>query len=110
MKTKMPRTPPNRRLLTQALVLRLRANGRRQLTWDTKVAGLGVVVEPGGRRSYFWFRKVNRVPQWKTLGRVEDVPLESARGTASEYNGRLAKNENPFVRTDGVTLGEAFEQ
>lgn len=104
------KSKPNRRLLTQQLVLRLRATGRRQLVWDTRVAGLGVAVEPGGRRSYYWFRKVNRVGEWKTLGRVEDIVLEAARGTASEYNARVARGENPFVRMDGVTLGEAFEQ
>lgn len=102
------KTPPNRKLLSQQLVLRLRAGKRRLLVWDTKVAGLGVAVEPSGRRAYFWFRKVNRAGKWKTLGPVEDIALEKARGTASEYNARLPKGEDPFTPSDGVTLGAAF--
>lgn len=106
----MKKREAKHRKLTQSVVLALRSSGKRELIWDSKTSGLGVALEPSGRRSYFWFRKVKGEGRWKTIGPVEDVTMDDARGQADEMNARVAHDENPFVRRDGVKLSDAYDQ
>ncbi len=53
--------------------------------------GLGLLVQPTGHKSFFWFRKVNGDPTWKTIGEFPDLTIEQARAKAAEYNG----NQHP---------------
>jgi integrase len=83
---------------------------------DAKVGGLGILVHVGGRKSFFWQRKVNGRPRWETIGAYPDLSIEQARGRASELNMTLAKwkasgfhGPNPFEVHSGVTLAGIFE-
>jgi integrase len=84
---------------------------------DTGTRGLGVVVQPSGEKSFYWFRKVRGYPRWETLGRFPDLTVEQARDAAEERNNRLAKwkanryeGKNPFERRDEVTLDRVLDE
>jgi integrase len=88
----------------------------RAIYHDTQVRGLGVLVQPTGYRSFFWFRKVDGRAKWKTIGAFPDMTVEQARARASEYNTSIAdwkahdyEGPSPFKQRNGVTLGEVFE-
>jgi hypothetical protein len=88
----------------------------RAIYHDTQVRGLGVLVQPTGYRSFFWFRKVDGRAKWKTIGAFPDMTVEQARARASEYNTSIAdwkakdyEGPSPFKQRNGLTLGEVFE-
>ncbi len=51
---------PDRRKLTDAGIVRLRAGAREYTVWDTQIAGLGVRVRPSGSRTFIYHRKTDR--------------------------------------------------
>jgi len=83
---------------------------------DVQTRGLGLLVQPTGRKSFFWFRKVNGDPTWKTIGEFPDLSIEQARACAAGFNKSLAewKSKNfegpsPFKKQDAVTLGSVYK-
>ncbi len=92
------------------------SQGRRTY-YDLQSRGLGILVQPTGERSFFWFRKVQGFPTWKTIGRFPDVSVEQAREKTSDLNKSLAKwrsdgfeGPDPFERPRGrVTLATVLE-
>ena len=84
---------------------------------DAQVRGLGVLVQPSGHKSFYWFRKVRNYPRRETLGRFGDLSVEQARDAATGLNNRLAvwkagryEGENPFAsRREESTLDEIVE-
>src|SRR5580698_4102 len=92
--------------------------GKRTIYHDTQVPELGLMIQPTGHRSLFWFRKVNGVPTWKTIGPVHEHSLEQARDKARQYSITLREwklkkyeGENPFEekRRGELTLGELVD-
>jgi integrase len=89
----------------------------KRVVWhDVQTRGLGILIHITGRRSFFWFRKVNGDPTWKTIGEFPDLSIEQARASASDYNTKLAtwksnhfNGPSPFKRQDAVTVGVLFE-
>jgi integrase len=85
-------------------------------TWhDVQTRGLGLLVQPTGRKSFFWFRKVNGDPTWRTIGEFPDLSIEQARACAAGFNKSLAewKSKNfegasPFKRQDALTLKSLY--
>jgi integrase len=59
--------------------------------YDAQVRGLGLLIRPGGRRTYFWYRKVRGVNQWHTIADYADFSVEQARTEAQSFNDELAK-------------------
>ena len=77
--------------------------GKRVIYHDTRIPGLGIMVQPSGHRSFFWFRKINGRPTWKTIGTFPDLTVEFARKEANKLNIKFTEwkasayeNENPF--------------
>src|SRR6266404_1053390 len=64
---------------------------KRTILYDTQVRGLGVMVQPTGHKSFFWFRKVRGYPTWATIGAFPDLTVENARAQAAERNAKLAR-------------------
>ena len=90
---------------------------KRAVWHDANTRGLGLLVQPTGHKSFFWFRKVNGAPTWQTIGAFPDLSVEQARSSADQFNSDIAewKRKNyegpsPFKRQDGFTLGSAFEK
>lgn len=59
---------------------------KRVIYHDSQVPELGLMIQPTGHRSFFWFRKVNGTPTWKTIGPVQELSLEQARDKARQYS------------------------
>lgn len=53
---------------------------------DEITRGFCLLVEPSGRKSFCWFRKVNSRPTWRKLGEFTDLSIENARNRADELN------------------------
>ena len=53
---------------------------------DVQVKELGLLCQPSGHKAFFWFRKLRGRPTWKTIGSVEDVPLDAARDQARAWS------------------------
>lgn len=58
---------------------------------DTKTDGLCFRVEPSGRKTFCWFRKINGRPTFKHIGLFPDLSVENGRDKANEYNHQFAK-------------------
>jgi len=89
---------------------------KRAIHYDTQVRGLGIMVQPSGHRSFFWFRKVHGYPTWKTIGPFPDLSIEQARKHASRYSGEIAdwkasgyEGASPFDQQGTPTLGSVLE-
>lgn len=109
------RSPTSRLLFSQKAVQKLRApRAGRVHVYDEREEGLGIRLEAGGRKSFFWFRKVRGVPTFRSIGTFPATSVDQARSTAQEWNGDLEEykrhgyeGENPFARASGEpTLGE----
>jgi integrase len=88
----------------------------RALHYDSQVRGLGVMIQPSGHRAFFWFRKVQGRPTWKTIGPFPDLTVEQARARAAELNAAIARwkaheyeGAHPINRRRDLTLNALFE-
>jgi integrase len=63
---------------------------KRFTIYDSRVRGLGLLVQPSGHRAFFWYRKVRGYPCWQTIGPFPDLSVENARAKADELNSELA--------------------
>jgi len=102
---------------TKRSIEALRVQKKRTTYHDTQTPGLGLLIQPTGHRSFFWFRKVNGRPDWKTIGEFPALSVENARVKAGEFNSLLAKwkgsgyeGPSPFKQRNGITLGELFDE
>lgn len=90
---------------------------KRAVYHDKGTRGLGILVRPTGHKSFFWFRRVNGDPTWKTIGDFPDLTFDQARESADDFNKKLAewKRKNyegpsPFKKQDELTLGTLYEK
>jgi len=112
------RRPTNRLLFGQKAIEKLPVpKSGRVHHYDAKVRDLGLRVEPSGRKSFFWFKKVQGRPMFRAVGTFPATSVEQARGRAHELSGKLDvlkrngfKGENFFERRRSEpTLGELLE-
>jgi integrase len=90
---------------------------KKRVTWhDTHAHGLCLRIEPNGRKSFCWFRKINGTPTWKNIGKFPDLSVENARTKAAEFNSLFARwkadeydGDDPFERRRDLTLKIALE-
>jgi integrase len=75
-------------------------DGKRYSQRDSQVGGLGILVQPTGHKSFYWFRKVNGRPTWKTIGDFPALTIENARMKASEFNAALARASADNFQSD----------
>src|SRR5258708_4089707 len=102
--------------LTKKGIEALRAGKDRRTLYDSRVPGLGVMVQTSGHKSFFWFRKVRGRPTWHTIGEFPALSVENARGEAEDRNSKLAQwkargweGPDPFERRRDLTLGAVLE-
>jgi integrase len=98
---------------------------KRRIVYDGAVRKLGLKIEPGGRKTFFWWSRVPEEDQpdrigkatWRSIGDWPQVSLDTARAKAEEYNVLLAnwrkdgcKRPSPFrVQRSEMTLDELAE-
>lgn len=103
--------------LTKKSIEAMRARGEKSARfYDTQTRGLGVMVQPTGHRSFFWYRKVRGYPTWRTIGDFPDLSIEQARARAAELNASVARwkaadydGPAPLEQRREVTLGTALD-
>jgi len=64
---------------------------RRMVYHDTHAHGLCLRVEPTGKKSFCWLRKVNGRATFKPIGTFPDLTVENARTKAGEHNALFAR-------------------
>jgi hypothetical protein len=80
--------------LIEDLPLPLR--GKRSYYGDTKVHGLLIDITSNGRKTFYFRRKVNRIPQRILIAPFPDFSVEQARSKALEIAAAIAKGESPY--------------
>jgi integrase len=113
----MMRQATERVNFTKKYLEKLSAGEKRRTVYDTDTSGLGILVQPKGQhKSFFWFKKVRGVGQWKKIGDFPALSIELARGQAADFNSKLEKwksgdydGANPFEGKPNPTLGDVFE-
>src|SRR6267378_2596755 len=114
----MMRQATERVNFTKKYLEKLSADDKRRTVYDTRIPGLGILVQPkGAHKSFFWFRKVRGVGQWKTIGDFPALRVEQARARAQDHNTKLEgwkdkdyEGTNPFERTPNPPLGDVFDE
>ncbi len=54
--------------------------------YDAQVPNLGLRVEGSGRKSFFWYKKVNGKPEFRALGVFPATTVDQARGAAHKWS------------------------
>ena len=110
----------NRFRFTKAAIASLPVPAKPTVYYDDMQRGLGLRVQPSGKKVFFVQKQARGTLQRKTLGTFGEASIEQARAEAMEtlsavidwkradYEGRspLAGPEE----TDALTFGDAFEQ
>jgi integrase len=113
----LERQEPLRFNFTKKSIEALTVDAKRRLVYhDTHAHGLCLRIEPTGRKSFCWLRKVNGQATFKPIGLFPDLTVENARTKAAEFNTQFARwkadayrGDNPFEeRRKDVTLNEAL--
>ncbi len=63
---------------------------------DIKVSGLRLMVNPGGSKTFFLYRKVKGRPQRIKIGRY-DIGVENARKEAGRLNSLITLGQPPIL-------------
>lgn len=64
--------------------------------YDSVMRGLCIRVTGGGKKSFYFYRKINNRVVSQKLGDYPDMSIEQARGKCAELNGRIAGGEKPW--------------
>ena len=64
--------------------------------YDLVMRGLCVRVTGGGKKSFYFYRKLNNKVVSLKIGDYPDMSIEQARGKCAELNGRIAGGEKPW--------------
>lgn len=72
-------------------------SGSKKRVWfyDTAEKGLMVQVTETGAKSFYLYKKVNRVPEKMFIGVFPDTTVEMARKSAIDLKGQVVRGENP---------------
>ncbi len=64
--------------------------------YDSVMRGLCIRITSNGKKSFYFYRKVQSRVVSQKLGDYPDMSIEQARGRAGELNGRIAGGEKPW--------------
>lgn len=101
--------------LTASTIEKLEPRDKPYIVRDSKTPYLGVLVSPGGTKTWIWERKINKSTSRKKLGRVgSGITEKMARDKADVFNGLAAQNINPVEQIkkaeNVLTLQVAIDQ
>lgn len=81
---------------------------------DTKTTGLILRVNPGGIKTFMFYRRVGYKLLRIKIGRLSDIPIEMARKTAIQLNSQIISGVNPNAikreKTRELTFKELYQK
>ncbi len=77
---------------------------------DSKTTGLIVRVNPGGKKTFMFFRRVNGKLLRVKIGYAQDISIEHARKKAISYNSQMIAGVNPNEILRGKRKELTFKQ
>lgn len=102
---------PSLRLTVTAIKdLPIPADGKRIWYHDTETRYLAVRVSSSGKKTYYHYRNVKRVPQQTRLGEYPDFKLDAARREVDRLNGAIADGASPTAERAAAKAELTFDQ
>lgn len=81
---------------------------------DTKTTGLILRVNPGGIKTFMFYRRVGYKLLRIKIGRLSDIPIEAARKAAIQLNSQIISGVNPNAikreKTRELTFKELYQK
>lgn len=89
-------------------------DGKRQILWDDKLAGFGLLVLPTGTKSFvFDYRNAHGIKRRATIGKVGSITPEKARDRAKDMAEAVRYGRDPLAERQqmrqAATVGEIFD-
>jgi integrase len=106
--------PDPRIKLTKRTIAELEGEpGKQRIFWDRDVRGYGVLISPGGARSFIFQRRVGGKSRRVTIGRCDDLNPEVARKRAEVLAAEMGQGVDPVAekrkaQAQGVTLAQVM--
>ncbi len=103
----------NRFRFTKKSIQELKPSAARRYYYDQIVGALAVLVTPAGARSFYLVKKHRGVYHRVRISAVDDLPIEKARGIASEMLANIMAGK-PLVEErsspEKLTLQQVFDE
>jgi integrase len=98
--------------------LQVPTTGTRMHVYDTGQKDLGLRVDAGGRRTFFWFKAARGRPVFRSIGQWPAVSIAQARAKAAELTSSILRwkldgyqGPNPLEKAERpLTVGEVFDR
>lgn len=92
---KRSKASPNRHKLSEPYITLLKPRAKEYMVWDTQFTGLGVMVYPGGTKTYkVTYQHKGRL-RWYTIDKVGAVGLKFAQGESRKIRQAAVLGEDP---------------
>lgn len=85
----------NKMAFTKSAIAAIEGTGKIAYHYDTKQAGLMLMVSPAGAKTYYLQRRIAGQFERIKLGKPETMTVEQARTAAAKLNGTIAAGANP---------------
>jgi integrase len=89
------RSPPNKRVLTELYVRKVKPRATAFVVWDLKQRGLVLRIQPSSRRSFSVIYNRHGRTRWLHLGDADAIGLADARQLAAEAMLEVARGHDP---------------
>ena len=103
-------TTPTKLKLTKTEVEAIEPEqGRQVVHWDRDLTGFGLLVSPGGAKTFFLQSRLRGKTRKKTFGRFGKITVDQARKAATEYGAKLTLGVDPDKQLktgEGGTFGD----
>jgi integrase len=104
-----PAAPTNRRRLTEPYVRQTKPRAEPFNTWDSRVPGLVLRIQPTGHRSWRYFYARHRAC-WYHIGNAASIAITEARKIAIDLAARVARGEDPAADRAAERSADTFAQ
>ncbi len=97
--------------LTQSFVQNLKPTNEVVKVWDTLLTGFMIIVNPGGKKTYFLdYRRANGKRTHHKIGDAQVYTVAEAREIAQAFLADVASGKNPLEKVQVFTFGQFVEE
>jgi integrase len=105
-----PARTPNKRVLTELYVQKLKPPAKPILIWDMKQGNLALLAQPSGHLSYKLIYSRHGRARWYTLGSHRAIGLAGARKLARDILYQVAQGQDPQAERKAQRSLGTFEE